>query len=71
MLEQSRQIRRTAEESYRTGKIPLLEFLDAQRAYTDTMQSYNDARGSYSRSLYTMEAVTGKNVTPTATAPRN
>jgi cobalt-zinc-cadmium efflux system outer membrane protein len=62
MLEQSRQVRRTAEESYRGGKIPLLEFLDAQRAYADTMQGYNEARASYARSLYTMEAVTGKNV---------
>ncbi len=63
MLEQSRQIRSTAEESYRAGKVSLLEFLDAQRAYTDTMQSYNDARANYARSLYAMEAATGQNVT--------
>jgi cobalt-zinc-cadmium efflux system outer membrane protein len=62
MLDQSRQIRRTAEESYRAGKVSLLEFLDAQRAYTDTMQSYNDARANYARSLYAMEAATGQNV---------
>ena len=62
MLEQSRQIRGTAEESYRAGKVSLLEFLDAQRAYTDTMQSYNDARANYARSLYAMEAATGQNV---------
>jgi cobalt-zinc-cadmium efflux system outer membrane protein len=63
MLEQSRQIRSTAEESYQGGKVSLLEFLDAQRAYTDTMQSYNDARANYARSLYAMEAATGQNVT--------
>src|SRR5216684_6535232 len=40
MLEQSREVRRAAEESYRAGKISLIEFLDARRAYTDTMQSY-------------------------------
>jgi outer membrane protein, heavy metal efflux system len=62
MLDQSRQIRRTAEESYRAAKVSLLEFLDAQRAYTDTMQSYNDARANYARSLYAMEAATGQNV---------
>jgi cobalt-zinc-cadmium efflux system outer membrane protein len=62
MLEQSREVRRTAEESYRAKKISLLEFLDARRAYTDTMQSYNDARASHARSLYSMEAVTGKSV---------
>ncbi len=62
MLEQSRQIRRTAEESYRAGKASVLEFLDAQRAYSDTMQSYNDARANYARSLYAMEAATGQNV---------
>jgi cobalt-zinc-cadmium efflux system outer membrane protein len=62
MLEQSREVRHTAEESYRAKKISLLEFLDARRAYTDTMQSYNDARASHARSLYSMEAVTGKSV---------
>jgi len=62
MLEQSRQIRSTAEESYRAGKVSLLEFLDAQRAYTDTMTSYNDARANYARSLYAVEAATGQNV---------
>jgi hypothetical protein len=62
MLEPSRQIRRTVEESYRAGKVSLLEFLDGQRAYTDTMQSYNDARANYARSLYAMEAATGQNV---------
>ena len=62
MLEQSRDVRRVAEESYRAGTIKLLEFLDARRAYTDTMQSYNDARASYARSLYSMESVSGKSV---------
>jgi outer membrane protein, heavy metal efflux system len=62
MLEQSREVRRTAEESYLAGKVPLVDYLDAERAYSDTMQSYNEARASYARSLYAMESVTGKNV---------
>jgi cobalt-zinc-cadmium efflux system outer membrane protein len=62
MLEQARQVRQTAEDSYRDGKIGLLDFLDAQKAFTDTMQSYNDARGSYARSLYAIESVSGSSV---------
>lgn len=68
MLQQSREVLRNAEEAYRSGKISLLEFLDAQRAYTDTMQSYNEARAGYARRLYLLDSVTGKNVSG---APRS
>jgi cobalt-zinc-cadmium efflux system outer membrane protein len=37
-----------------------VDFLDAQRAFNDTMQSYNNARADYARSLYTIDAVSGK-----------
>jgi outer membrane protein, heavy metal efflux system len=33
--------------------------LDAQRAYNETMQAYNEARGEFARSLYGMDAATG------------
>ncbi|MEO8024914.1 MAG: TolC family protein [Bryobacteraceae bacterium] len=64
MLQQAREVRDTTEYSYRRGEASLVEFLDAQRAFNDTVQSYNDARGDYSRGLYLLEAVTGKGVRP-------
>jgi outer membrane protein TolC len=39
------------EYSYRAGEASLVEFLDAQRAFNDTMQGYNEARAEYARSL--------------------
>ncbi len=60
VLDQAREVRRAAEASFKAAEIKLLDFLDAQRAYTDTMQSYNDARANYARSLYQLEAVSGR-----------
>ena len=40
----------------------LVEFLDAQRAFNDTIQSYNDARADYARSLYQLDSVSGEAV---------
>ena len=45
------------EYSYRRGEATLVEFLDAQRAFNDTVQSYNAARADYARSLYGIDAV--------------
>lgn len=64
MLAQARSVRETTEYSYRRGEASLIEFLDAQRAYNDTMQSYNEARADYARSLYLIEAVSSKGVQP-------
>jgi len=64
MLTQAREVRNTTEYSYRRGEASLIEFLDAQRAYNDTMQSYNEARAEYARSLYTIDSITGKGVNP-------
>ena len=50
--------------SYRRGEASLIELLDAQRAFNDTMQSYNDARAEYARSLYLMDSISGKGVNP-------
>jgi cobalt-zinc-cadmium efflux system outer membrane protein len=36
--------------------------LDAQRAFNETMQAYNEARAEYARSLYLLDSVTGKEV---------
>lgn len=58
MLATARQVRETTEYSYRRGEATLIEFLDAQRAFNDVMQSFNEARASYARSLYMIDSVT-------------
>jgi cobalt-zinc-cadmium efflux system outer membrane protein len=62
MLGKARTVRDTTEYSYRRGEASLVEFLDAQRAFNDTMQTYNDARANYARSLYSIETVSGTTV---------
>lgn len=62
MLGKARTVRDTTEYSYRRGEASLVEFLDAQRAFNDTMQTYNDARANYARSIYTIETVSGATV---------
>jgi outer membrane protein, heavy metal efflux system len=62
LLKDAREVREITEYSYRRGEASLLEFLDAQRAYNDAVQSYNDARTDYTRSLYLIDAVTGRSV---------
>jgi cobalt-zinc-cadmium efflux system outer membrane protein len=64
MLQQARDVRDTTEYSYRRGEASFVEFLDAQRAYNDTMQGYADARADYARNLYLLESVSGKGVNP-------
>jgi len=58
MLGKAKQVRDTTEYSYRRGEATLVEFLDAQRAFNDVMQSYNEARAGYARSLYLIDSVT-------------
>ncbi len=60
MLQQARTVREITEYSYRRGEATLLEFLDAQRAFNETMQGYNEARAEYARALYVLDAVSGK-----------
>jgi cobalt-zinc-cadmium efflux system outer membrane protein len=64
MLSQARDVRNITEYSYRRGEASFLEFLDAQRAYNDTVQSYNDARADYARTMFLIDAVSAKGVTP-------
>jgi cobalt-zinc-cadmium efflux system outer membrane protein len=59
MLSRARDVRTTTEYSYRRGEASFVEFLDAVRAFNDTMQSYNGARADYARSLYTLDASAG------------
>lgn len=64
MLQQARQVKETTEYSYRRGEASFVELLDAQRAFNDTMQSYNEARAEFARSLYLIDSITGKGVNP-------
>ena len=63
MLTTATDVRTTTEYSYRRGEASFVELLDAVRAYNDTMQSYNEARAGYARSLYSLDSIAGK-VTP-------
>jgi cobalt-zinc-cadmium efflux system outer membrane protein len=60
MLAQARDVRTTTEYAYRRGEASFIEFLDAVRAFNDTMQSYHGARAEYARSLYTLDAISGQ-----------
>ena len=60
MLNKARDVRQITEYSYRRGEATFVEFLDATRAYNDTIQSYNDARADYARALYLIDSVSGK-----------
>jgi len=64
MMEKARDVRKTTEYSYRRGEASLVEFLDAQRAFNDTMQSYNESRADYARGLYLVDFVAGRTVNP-------
>lgn len=64
MLVQARRVREIMNYSYQRGEASLLQFLDAERAYNDTMQSYANARAEYARSLYLYESAIGKEVRP-------
>ncbi|WP_291983211.1 TolC family protein [Luteitalea sp.] len=59
MLDRAREVRRITEYSYRRGEASLIEYLDAQRAYNDTMQTYNDARADFARSVFQLRAAAG------------
>lgn len=62
MLDRARDVRSTTEYSYRRGEASFIEFLDAVRAFNDTMQSYNEARADYARSLYALDSISGASV---------
>ncbi|MFB3829417.1 MAG: TolC family protein [Bryobacteraceae bacterium] len=60
MLQQARDVREITQFSYRRQEATLLEMLDAQRAFNETMQAYNEARAEYARSLYLVDSIAGR-----------
>jgi outer membrane protein, heavy metal efflux system len=63
MLGPARDVREITEFSYKRGEATLLELLDAERAFNETMQAHNEARAEYARSQYLLDAVSGRSVT--------
>jgi cobalt-zinc-cadmium efflux system outer membrane protein len=62
MLARARSVRDTTEYSYKRGEASLVEFLDAQRAFNEAMQTFNEAKANYARSLYLIDTVSGATV---------
>jgi cobalt-zinc-cadmium efflux system outer membrane protein len=64
MLGPATKARDTAEYTYRAGGATLLELLDAQRAFNDTMQSYVDAQAGLRRAATRLNGSVGTEVVP-------
>jgi outer membrane protein, heavy metal efflux system len=62
MLSKAQGVLRAIDYSYRSGEANFVELLDAQRAFNDTMQSYNEARAEYARSLYLIDSTIGRDM---------
>lgn len=60
LLKQAEEALRIAELSYRQGESGILDYLDAQRVYRQTLLEYNQARYELSVYLAEIERVTGK-----------
>ena len=63
LLSEARDVREITDFSYRRGDATLLQLLDAQRAFNEAMQAYNEARAEHARGLYVLDAACGKVVT--------
>jgi cobalt-zinc-cadmium efflux system outer membrane protein len=63
-LEAARKVRDGIEKAYKLGGRPLLEVLDAERAYRDTYKLYITSQSSYWHSLHRLNAAIGKQVLP-------
>ena len=62
MVEQSKRVREVIDFSYRRGEATFVELLDAQRTFNETMQGFNEAKAEYAKSLFVIDAITGKRV---------
>ena len=59
LLPRARSIRETVEFAYRRGGTTILDFLDAQRSFTDSMRQYYDALTTLHKSAATLRAAIG------------
>jgi outer membrane protein, heavy metal efflux system len=58
-LERTEKLRTIATVSYQEGAWSLIELLDAQRTYNQTITAYNQARADYQMALWQLEQATG------------
>lgn len=64
MVEEARAVRETTDYTYRRGEVTMMVFLDAQRAFNETMQARNEARAEYARSFFLLRAAVGEEPVP-------
>jgi outer membrane protein, heavy metal efflux system len=62
LLKPAQQARDISAYVYRSGASSLIEFLDAQRAFNETMQSYHEAQAAYRRAVTQLNATIGKEI---------
>ena len=56
----ARKAREIAQQSYRLGALDLIELLDSERTYRETVRAYNLALFDFNASLFQLEAAVGK-----------
>lgn len=59
-IERAGKLRTIAVFSYQEGATSLVELLDAQRSYNQTISSYNQARADYQTALWQLEQAVGR-----------
>ncbi|MBL8188765.1 MAG: TolC family protein [Acidobacteria bacterium] len=59
-LERAGKLKAIAAISYKEGASSLIELLDAERTYNQTVNSYNQARADYQMALWQLEQATGR-----------
>ena len=63
ILRQASEVRDIEQVAYQEGARGLLNFLDAQRVYNQTLVSYNEALHAFATSVYQLESATGTSAT--------
>ncbi len=64
MTSEASEVRDASEYAYRRGEVSFVEFLDAQRAFNETMRSYQEALARYALARYRIDWVTGRSLEP-------
>jgi cobalt-zinc-cadmium efflux system outer membrane protein len=64
LLKPAQEARDTVGYTYKSGASTLIEFLDAQRAFNDTMQSYYQAKADYLRAIVALTSAVGTEIVP-------
>jgi len=64
LLKPSQEAREATAYMYQAGATSLIDVLDAQRAYNDTMDTYYSAQATYRRAHAKLALITGRNILP-------